>query len=128
MQTITLPSTPSRETPWGYADTIKPVAPGLWFMSTPSHGGYKISTEMLELMPAELRSIEPWAGHGWYEEDCDWAIIAAAWPTLFPADHVKIAISTLNTLSYAAEGWAAYKATPAGQALIQTAKDNTGKE
>jgi len=98
-------------------------------MSTPSHGGYKVTDEIMELMPAELRSIKPWAGQGWYEEDCDWSIVAAAWPTLFTADHVKIAISTLNTLSYAAAGWNAYKATPSGKILLHTVNlATTGKE
>jgi hypothetical protein len=63
--------------------------------STPSHGGYHLSDARIASMPKPLRDFKPFAGHGWYEEDCDWSIVATAFPQFFPKDAVDAANSTL---------------------------------
>ena len=68
-------------TPWGTADYAYQVAPGIWEVSTPSHGGYIISRERHAAMPAVLRDFRPFATPLCYEEDCDWSIVALAYPT-----------------------------------------------
>ena len=87
-------------TPWGKPDDVEVVAPGIHFYSTPSHGGYLISDERFESMPAHLRAVQTfvnrnrpeWVGHGhWYEEDCDWAIVALAFPKHFAKSSVETA-------------------------------------
>jgi len=65
-------------TPWGTADNVCSVAPGVQSVSTPSHGGIKLS-------PARNAAVHPaWRNRsGWYEEDCEVAIVgishADAW-------------------------------------------------
>ena len=59
-----------KDTPWGRADFMQEDAPGIWFVSTPSHGGFWLSTERRAQMPAYMRKT-------WYEEDCEWSMVAA---------------------------------------------------
>ena len=83
-------------TPWGVPDFVKEIAPGITCYSTPSHGGYHLSDARVASMPKPLREFKPWAGHGWYEEDCDWSIVALAFPQFFPADAIPAALTTLK--------------------------------
>jgi hypothetical protein len=48
------------------------------------------------MMPKPLREFTPWAGANWYEEDCDWCIVALSFPQLFPADVIPVALATLQ--------------------------------
>lgn len=73
-------------TPWGKPDHIKVKAPGIVWYSTPSHGGFWLSPERVDQLPPALAAVKPWAGPGWYEEDCDWSIVALAFPGLFAQD------------------------------------------
>ena len=69
------------ETPWGAPDNIEHVADGITWYDTPSHGGYHLSDERLAQLPPICRDTR--AGSGWFEEDCDAAIVH-----LFFADEV----------------------------------------
>ena len=76
----------SRSTPWGTADSIKPIGDtGIYFATTPSHGGFYVPTEMLTEIPeAHQRRAAKWSGsRNWYEEDCEWASVVSAFPHLF---------------------------------------------
>ena len=84
------------ETPWGRADSSEEIAPGIVLHSTPSHGGYYVSPERVATMPKPLREFKPFAGANWYEEDCDWAIVALAFPQFFPRDAIPAALATLE--------------------------------
>ena len=53
-----------------------------------SHGGYYVSPARVASMPEPLREFKPWAGDNWYEEDCDWCIVALAFPQFFPQQYV----------------------------------------
>jgi hypothetical protein len=90
----------SVETPWGPSQTIREIAPGITLYTTASHGGYYLSPERVAVMPKPLRDFKPFtSGPGpgkWYEEDCDWAVIAVAFPQFFPADASTTALSTLK--------------------------------
>jgi len=90
---------PTHTTPWGYADHVREIAPGIIEYSTPSHGGIYLSAELLEAMPSKFRSFTPWAGDGWYEEDCDWAIAVVSFPEIFSTDRVELAKSYLKVNS-----------------------------
>ena len=83
-------------TPWGVADSITEIAPGIVSYSTPSHGGYWLSPERVAEMPKPLREFKPWAGPGWFEEDCDWSVVALAFPQYFPEDAVRAANATFS--------------------------------
>lgn len=65
-------------TPWGMSQTATIYAPGIVFHSTAGHGGFKLDRARNLAMPTTLRI----AG-GWYEEDGDWARVAAGYPDLF---------------------------------------------
>ncbi len=65
------------QSPWGTIDGVTDILPGMWFVSTPSHGGIKLSLERQKQIPEYLRTGKravPDTGKSWYEEDCEWAI------------------------------------------------------
>lgn len=72
-------------TPWGFADRKDEVAPGIVFYSTPSHGGFWLSDERMAEMP-EYMAGETFGENGphWYEEDCDWALVAVVFNAQYP--------------------------------------------
>lgn len=63
-------------TPWGSVDHEQEYAPGCVFVSTSSHGGFKISPELDIQIPKVAREAASCSPPGWYEEDCEWAIPA----------------------------------------------------
>lgn len=67
-------------TPWGIADSAERIADGITFYTTPSHGGVGLSAARQRDMPDALR-----VEGGWYEEDCDYALVVVAFPDEFPA-------------------------------------------
>ena len=69
---------PGTQTPWGPAETVTPIADGISFVSTASHGGYHVEPHARVGQLAQHRA--------WYEEDCEWAILCQARPDLFPRE------------------------------------------
>lgn len=65
-------------TPWGRADSVDEVAPGITWVATASHGGIKLSDQRQGQIPAPLRQ-----EGGWYEEDCAAAIVGMTYPEAF---------------------------------------------
>lgn len=59
-----------KESPWGHIDHVTKLCNGAWFVSTPGHGGIKLSARLNAKVPDYAR-----AAGGWYEEDCEWAIV-----------------------------------------------------
>lgn len=70
----------STSTPWGASQSTTKWAPGIMQYSTASHGGFHLSPTRNAEMPAALR-----IDSGWYEEDCEWALVAVAFPVVFAA-------------------------------------------
>lgn len=64
--------------PWGGVQHAKEYGPGIWSVSTPSHGGFLLSPERNAKVDERWRS----AG-GWYEEDCEWAVVCCTYPEAF---------------------------------------------
>ncbi|NJR80717.1 DUF7007 domain-containing protein [Sphingomonas corticis] len=64
------PSPRPETTPWDAPDRAEQVLPGIWRVSTPSHGGYVLSDERQAAMPEALRRDDPF-----YEEDVDYALV-----------------------------------------------------
>lgn len=87
---------------WGGRQTRDCIAPGIWWVSTASHGGAWLAPERLAAMPEALRAV----GEGpWFEEDCAWSAVALAFPAEFRAwaakrnwtgDAVAAALDTLR--------------------------------
>jgi hypothetical protein len=67
-------------TPWGPADSVTNIAPGIVSVGTPGHGGLTLSRERRAAIPKPLRDV---AGT-WFEEDCEWWIVAMHHPEAFP--------------------------------------------
>lgn len=65
-------------TPWGPAQDIKELAEGILDIGTASHGGIKLDAARNAIVPESFRR----AG-GWYEEDCEWALVAMVFPEAF---------------------------------------------
>jgi hypothetical protein len=84
------------ETPWGHPDSVREIAPGIIHYETPSHGGFWLSPERVAEMPPCLRAFKPFAGANWYEEDCDWSIVALAFPQYFRDDAIAAALATVR--------------------------------
>ena len=80
-------------TPWGTAELATRYAAGVWFVQTPSHGGFHVAKDRLPQMQPPLRQM---ANAGWFEEDCAWAAVAVAFPHLFKAEDVERAWQTLK--------------------------------
>lgn len=68
----------STRTPWGTADSVQKYAPGINFYTTPGHGGFKVAAGKNAKIHDAWRQAD-----GWYEEDCDWAIVAITFPEFF---------------------------------------------
>lgn len=79
-------------TPWGKADQVRHIGRGIKSVCTPSHGGYYVPPAELAKMPEAARKTH--AGPGWYEEDCDWCLVALAFPDLFEEPAIAAAVTT----------------------------------
>ncbi len=62
-------------TPWGPAQQVDEIAPGIASVHTSGHGGYKLSPERNATIPHALRRAS-----GWYEEDAEWAVVGVTFP------------------------------------------------
>lgn len=72
--------------PWGSPQDTKEIAPGIWSVSTSSHGGFILSRERVDAMPRELRE-QNFLGPNsiGYEEDESWHLVVLAFPDEFDA-------------------------------------------
>lgn len=88
----------SKDTPWGKAEEINEIADGIVSYSTASHGGYFLATSRNSKVPLCLKksTFGQLGLDGWYEEDCDWAIVVFTFPQYFEHAHLKTAMETLK--------------------------------
>lgn len=68
----------SASTPWGGSQLATVYAEGIVSHSTSGHGGFHLSPDRNLQVDASVRGVG-----GWYEEDCEWAIVALTFPDLF---------------------------------------------
>ncbi len=75
-------------TPWGAADTVRELAPGILRVETPSHGGIWLSPDRLAQVAPEWRAYAAQWSHGWgeawFEEDCCALAVLATFDELAP--------------------------------------------
>jgi hypothetical protein len=81
-------------TPWGASQYSKSYGRGIVFYGTAGHGGFHVSKTLMEKIPDYMRAT-PYSGGGWFEEDCDWAIVALIFPDRFKPEDVESAKKTL---------------------------------
>ncbi len=117
-------------TPWGQADYTKQIARGIVSYSTPGHGGIHVSPTKQAKMPEALR-IES----GWYEEDCDWALVALAFPEYFIAEYSQALDTVKNWHPDRYEKWSGVTLKPEESYIKKqrqgkpcTACNGTGKQ
>jgi hypothetical protein len=84
---------PPISTPWGTADLTEQIAPGIWQVSTPGHGGIWVAPELRGRL---VKQETPYSRGGWFEEDCDWAFVAVSFPEHFAAQ-LPVARATLKS-------------------------------
>ena len=67
-------------TPWGKADWVKELRPGVYWVSTPGHGGLAVAMPLARLLMVRSarRFGEHVGGFFWFEEDSAWAIACVA--------------------------------------------------
>ena len=81
----------SASTPWGGSQMAVVYAEGVVAHMTSGHGGFHLSTERNAKVHRLLRKDMPW-----YEEDCEWAIVAISFPDLFTAYERSMAEKTFR--------------------------------
>lgn len=117
--------------PWGHVDQQRDVAPGLAWVSTPSHGGLWLSPERWAMLRAALPGAGSYAPDGWLEEDLDWAQAAIVFPEAFTARECFYAVDTAR--GYPRDGVSGdymrvpreYLDTPAGARVVAKAAQFT---
>lgn len=77
--------------PWGFIDNETCVAEGIFFVSTPGHGGYKLDRKKNALIPSIFRRKA-----GWYEEDSGYAIVHVFLKQFFTQEDYDKAIKILK--------------------------------
>ena len=80
--------------PWGTIQHVEPLADGVVFVSTASHGGAWLSPAAQARMPA---TIVPMHGRRWYEEDCE---ICAVLLVFGPAEKFDRTAAILSLAQY----------------------------
>lgn len=81
----------SASTPWGGSQPATIYAEGVAAHVTAGHGGFHLSAERNAEVHPLLRKDIPW-----YEEDCEWAIVAISFPELFTAYERSLAEKTVR--------------------------------
>lgn len=76
-------------TPWGKSDGAVSILNGVDFHVTLNHGGFKVSPEMLSIMPKKY--VNP---DGWYEEDVESCKVVLAFPHCFDTRTIEHAKKT----------------------------------
>ena len=78
-------------TPWGMAQVSRQFAEGIILHSTASHGGFHLAEKANAAVHALFRN-----DGEFYEEDCEWAKVAHAFPHLFTTHERRLADRTLR--------------------------------
>ena len=76
----------AKYSPWGRIQSSKTIAEGIEFVSTASHGGVKLDRKNNAKMPVVFRR-----KNGWYEEDCEAALVIITFPEHFKQEVVDAA-------------------------------------
>lgn len=78
-------------TPWGGSQFATVYADGVIKHSTAGHGGFHLSFDRNAQVDSTVRT-----EGGWYEEDAEWAIVAATFPALFTNYERRCADETIR--------------------------------
>ncbi len=56
--------------PWGHIQDADQIAPGIWSVSTASHGGFYLSQQRMAALPDYLK-VNTYGQTCWFEEDVE---------------------------------------------------------
>ena len=88
-----------KSTPWGPAQTVHTIAPGITAVTTASHGGILVSEARWQRMLPTVRAYaQQWAAPRWFEEECAAILVMLAFPSAFPASQIASARRCAQTL------------------------------
>ena len=97
------------QTPWGPSQTTQTIGDHIVRVTTAGHGGYYVPPSLYRMMPAALRT-NPYGTGTWFEEDCEWALVALAFPDHFQPRQIRNAVETIKVYSQPTETYhAAYR-------------------
>lgn len=71
---VTIMAAVGDASPWGTIDSVEQYAPGIWFVTTPGHGGIKLDGNHARRMPADMIAADKYNDERWWEEDCAWSL------------------------------------------------------
>jgi hypothetical protein len=91
LKAMSLQSPPGRS-PWGVIWGTAKMAEGIYTVNTESHGGFWLSPVRNAEFVQKFPTFDPFAGHPWFEEDCDWAAVVVAFASEFPDEAVWDAV------------------------------------
>jgi len=89
-----------KTTPWGPTQTADQIAPGIVFYSTAGHGGFHLNAERNAQVRSEFKTgdnLMDLRSEGWYEEDCDAAIVIFTFPEFFSPERYILAVESLKS-------------------------------
>ncbi len=77
--------------PWGTIQDVEVIADGIVYVSTASHGGIWVASELLHRIKEEMQDYAAyWSGSSqWFEEDCAAQCVVVSFPEHFPAEQVE---------------------------------------
>lgn len=77
--------------PWGTVQDEEVIADGIVYVSTASHGGIWVASELLHRIKwTFLEYAAYWSGSSqWFEEDCAAQCVVVSFPEHFPAEQVE---------------------------------------
>ena len=103
--------------PWGPIQYAHNLAEGIVFVSTASHGGFWLSQERRDAVPALWRRYAAHWAHGWgdqwYEEDCARSAVILTFPDVFDDDAGAIAAARATMIYLMKSGALTSKLTAA---------------
>lgn len=109
------------ETPWGPAQVVTELAPGIVRIDTASHGGILLDEVRMAALPSAIAAITTWCGGNAFEEDCDAALVTLAFPDEFDERDCAYAIDSVRGAYSGFDLEAFLKDDPVGQEVRRKA-------
>lgn len=88
-----------KNSPWGLVQGVKEIAPGIHSISIASHGGIALNEARWAELVATFPFVQPWAGTGWLEEDCDAGYAILRWPEYFSSSAVYHTVCQVRAMA-----------------------------
>jgi hypothetical protein len=76
---------------WGPIESVEDIAPGIQWLTTSRHGGFRLTDAANAKIPSILRQRK-----GLYEEDCEWCKVVLWFPECFAKELCLQALQTFR--------------------------------